>query len=90
MLTLLMRSTARRTMRWTVKAILWLVVALLILAVAGAIYQTIATERAERAYPPPGEMVEACSFAGNRAQHSEAAGIERRYSRNLVKLDFSH
>jgi pimeloyl-ACP methyl ester carboxylesterase len=39
-------------------AILWLVVALLILAVAGAIYQTIATERAERAYPPPGEMVD--------------------------------
>jgi pimeloyl-ACP methyl ester carboxylesterase len=58
MLTLLMSSTARRTMRWTVKAILWLVVALLILAVAGAIYQTIATERAERAYPPPGEMVD--------------------------------
>jgi pimeloyl-ACP methyl ester carboxylesterase len=35
-----------------------LVVALLVLAVAGAIYQAIATERAERAYPPPGEMVD--------------------------------
>jgi hypothetical protein len=34
-----------------------LIVALLAFAVAGAIYQAIATERAERAYPPPGEMV---------------------------------
>jgi pimeloyl-ACP methyl ester carboxylesterase len=34
-----------------------LVGALLALAVAGAIYQAIATELAERAYPPPGEMV---------------------------------
>jgi pimeloyl-ACP methyl ester carboxylesterase len=33
-----------------------LVVALLALAVVGAIYQAIATERAERPYPPPGEM----------------------------------
>jgi pimeloyl-ACP methyl ester carboxylesterase len=39
-------------------ALLGLVVALLTLAVAGAIYQTIATKRAERAYPPPGEMVD--------------------------------
>jgi pimeloyl-ACP methyl ester carboxylesterase len=38
-------------------ALLGLVVALLALAVAGAIYQAIATARAERAYPPPGEMV---------------------------------
>ncbi len=44
-------------MRWIGKALLGLVVALLALAVAGAIYQAIATERAERAYPPPGEMV---------------------------------
>jgi pimeloyl-ACP methyl ester carboxylesterase len=35
-----------------------LVVVLLALAVAGAIYQAIATELAERAYPPPGEMVD--------------------------------
>jgi pimeloyl-ACP methyl ester carboxylesterase len=38
-------------------ALLGLVVVLLALAVAGAIYQAIATERAERVYPPPGEMV---------------------------------
>jgi hypothetical protein len=37
--------------------LLGLIVALLALAVAGAIYQAIATERAERAYPPPGEVV---------------------------------
>jgi hypothetical protein len=36
----------------------WLVVALLVLAVVGAIYQAIAAGRAERAYPPPGEMVD--------------------------------
>ena len=38
--------------------LLRLIVALLALAVVGAIYQAIATERAERAYPPPGEMVD--------------------------------
>src|SRR5215211_8679251 len=44
-------------MRRIWKPLLGLVVALLALAVAGALYQAIATERAERAYPPPGEMV---------------------------------
>src|ERR671912_104345 len=58
-----MSSTARRIMRWTVKAILWSVVVLLVLAVAGAIYQSIATERAERAYPPPGEMVDVGGYS---------------------------
>ena len=51
-------STARRIMRWTGKALLWLVVALVVLAVVGAIYQAIATERDERAYPPPGQLVD--------------------------------
>ena len=45
-------------MRWTGKALLWLVVALLVLAVVGAIYQAIATELDERAYPPPGQLVD--------------------------------
>ncbi len=40
-----------------------MVVALLVLAVAGSIYQAIATERAERAYPPPGEMVEVGGYS---------------------------
>jgi pimeloyl-ACP methyl ester carboxylesterase len=50
-------STARRLIRRIRMPLLWSVVALLALAVAGAIYQAIATELAERAYPPPGEMV---------------------------------
>src|SRR5918994_5665112 len=50
-------TTARRIMRRIRMPLLGLVVALLVLAVAGAIYQAIATMRAERAYPPPGEMV---------------------------------
>src|SRR5918998_4117559 len=50
-------STSRGIMRRIWRPLLGLVVALLVLAVAGAIYQAIATERAERAYPPPGEMV---------------------------------
>jgi pimeloyl-ACP methyl ester carboxylesterase len=35
----------------------------LVLAVVGAIYQAIATERAERAYPPPGEMVDVGGYS---------------------------
>src|SRR5829696_70208 len=50
-------TTARRIMRRIWRPLLWLVVALLVLAVAGAIYQAIATALAERAYPAPGEMV---------------------------------
>jgi pimeloyl-ACP methyl ester carboxylesterase len=44
-------------------ALLGLVVVLLALAVLGAIYQAIATERAERAYPPPGEMVDVGGYS---------------------------
>src|SRR5215210_3533682 len=51
-------TTPRRVMRRIGMALLGLVVVLLVLAVAGAIYQAIATELAERAYPPPGEMVD--------------------------------
>ncbi len=56
-------STPRRIMRRIGKALLVLVVALLVLAVAGAIYQAIATELAERAYPPPGEMVDVGGYS---------------------------
>jgi pimeloyl-ACP methyl ester carboxylesterase len=51
-------STSRRIIRRSGKALLWSVVVLLVLAIVGAIYQAIATELAERAYPPPGEMVD--------------------------------
>jgi pimeloyl-ACP methyl ester carboxylesterase len=56
-------STARRNIRRIGKALLGLVVVLLALAVAGAIYQAIATELAERAYPPPGEMVDVGGYS---------------------------
>jgi pimeloyl-ACP methyl ester carboxylesterase len=61
---------ARRIMRWTGKAILWLVIALLVLAIVGAIYQTIATARAERAHPPPGKMID----VGDHRMHIDCAG----------------
>ena len=44
-------------------ALVGLIVALFALAVAGAIYQTIATKRAERAYPPPGVMVDVGGYS---------------------------
>ena len=50
-------------MRWTGKAFLGSVVALLALAVVGAIYQAVATQRAERAYPPPGEIVDVGGYS---------------------------
>src|ERR671916_981315 len=50
-------------MRWIGRALLWLIVALLALAAVGAIYQAIATERAERAYPPPGQMVDVGGYS---------------------------
>ena len=56
-------STSRGIMRRIWRPLLGLVVALLVLAVAGAIYQAIATERAERAYPPPGEMVDVGGYS---------------------------
>src|SRR5215211_3946421 len=56
-------SPVRRVMRRIGMALLGLVVVLLALAVAGALYQAIATERAERAYPPPGEMVDVGGYS---------------------------
>lgn len=65
-------STARRNIRRIGKALLGLIVALLALAVAGAIYQAIATKLAERAYPPPGEMVD----VGGYRLHISCVGQE--------------
>ncbi|HEX5913590.1 MAG TPA: alpha/beta hydrolase, partial [Rubrobacter sp.] len=55
--------SSRRIIRRIGMAILGLVVALLVLAVLGAIYQAISTELAERAYPPPGEMVDVGGYS---------------------------
>jgi pimeloyl-ACP methyl ester carboxylesterase len=57
-------------MRWTGKALLWVVVALLVLAVIGVIYQAIATQLDERAYPPPGKLVD----VGEHRLHIRCAG----------------
>ena len=57
-------------MRRIWRPLLGLVVVFLALAVAGATYQAIATERAERAYPPPGEMVD----VGGHSLHINCAG----------------
>src|SRR5215204_2648214 len=62
-LSVMSRSPVRRLMRRIGMALLGFVVVLLALAVLGAIYQAIATERAERAYPPPGEMVDVGSYS---------------------------
>ena len=63
-------SAARRLIRRIRIPLLGLAGALLALAVAGAIYQAVATERAERAYPPPGEMV----GVGGHSLHINCAG----------------
>src|SRR5215207_5110799 len=63
-------TTARRLMQRIRMALLGLVVVLLALAVLGALYQAIATELAERAYPPPGEMVD----VGGYSLHINGAG----------------
>src|SRR5215210_4844302 len=60
-LSVMSSSTARRLMRRIGMALLGLIVVLL--ALAGATYQAIATERAERAYPPPGEMVDVGGYS---------------------------
>src|SRR5918998_3890813 len=56
-------STSRRIMRRIWRPLLGLVVVLLVLAIVGATYQAIATERAERAYPPPGEIVDVGGYS---------------------------
>ena len=67
-------------MRWTGRALLWLAVALLVLAVVGTIYQAIATGRAERAFPPPGELVE----VGDHKVHIHCVGQDSPDSPTVV------
>jgi hypothetical protein len=49
-------SRGRSVLRRSGSVLLWLVVVVLVLAVAGATYQVIATRRDQSAFPPPGEM----------------------------------
>src|SRR5215216_2635120 len=62
-LSVMSSTTARRLMRRIGMVLLGLIVVLLALAVLGAIYQAIATMRSERAYPPPGEMVDVGGYS---------------------------
>jgi|SRR5688572_27545900 len=48
----------RRMLVWLKRIVLWLVIGMVILAVTGAVYQTMATAMDKRAYPPPGQMVD--------------------------------
>jgi pimeloyl-ACP methyl ester carboxylesterase len=57
-------------MHRTGKTLLWLVVALLVLALIGAIYQAFATEIYRRIYPPPGELVD----VGGHSLHINCVG----------------
>lgn len=43
---------------WIRRGLLWVIAALLALATTGAVYQAVATKLDQRAYPPPGEMVD--------------------------------
>ena len=67
-------------MRWTGRALLWLAVALLVLAVVGTISQAIAAGRAERAFPPPGELVE----VGDHKVHIHCVGQDSPDSPTVV------
>jgi pimeloyl-ACP methyl ester carboxylesterase len=66
---------------WARRVLLALIVALLVLVGAGAMYQTVATELDKRAYPPPGQLVDveghrlhiACSGSGSPTVILEAA-----------------
>src|SRR5215212_9078033 len=62
-LSIVSSSMSRGIMRRLGKVLLWLVVVLLVLAFAGAIYQAIATALAERAYPAPGEMIDVGGYS---------------------------
>lgn len=51
---------------------IWLVLALVLVLVSGIVYQTIASARDNRKYPPPGQMVD----LGGRRLHLVVAGEE--------------
>jgi pimeloyl-ACP methyl ester carboxylesterase len=55
---------------WIRRGLVWVSAGLLGLAVIGAFYQAVATEIDQRAYPPPGEMVD----VGNHSLHINCIG----------------
>ena len=52
----------RTIWRWTKRVLAALALLLVVLAIAGAVYQAIAEERDRAAYPPPGHMVDVDGF----------------------------
>jgi hypothetical protein len=55
---------------WIWRGLVWMLAGLLALAVIGAVYQAVATEVDQRAYPPPGEMVD----VGGHRLHIDCVG----------------
>ena len=55
---------------WVRRGLVWMIAGLLALAVIGAVYQAVATEMDQRAYPPPGEMV----VVGGHRLHIDCVG----------------
>jgi len=68
-----MTTKSGRILRWSRRVPLGVLALILILAVAGALYQAIAAEIAERRYPPPGELVE----AGKHRLHLNVMGEDK-------------
>jgi hypothetical protein len=55
---------------WIRRGLVWMIAGVLALAVIGAVYQAVATEIDQRAYPPPGEMVD----IGGHRLHIDCVG----------------
>ena len=55
---------------WIRRGLVWMIAGVLTLAVIGAVYQAVATEIDQRAYPPPGEMVD----IGGHRLHIDCVG----------------
>ena len=60
----------RRLGVWIRRGLVWMIAGLLALAVIGAVYQAVATEIDQRAYPPPGDLVD----LGGHRLHIDCVG----------------
>ncbi|MCE7985012.1 MAG: alpha/beta hydrolase [Caldilinea sp. CFX5] len=73
----LRHATTARRRRWRQlrRSLIGLLVTLLLLAVAGSIYQTVATGRERRALPPPGQLVAIGDTANAPRLHLHCVGV---------------
>ena len=60
-----------RVLRWLKRIALWLSIGIVSLSIAGAGYQSIATELDKRAHPPPGQLID----VGGYKLHLYCAGV---------------